>query len=238
MTFPAGGHFGPATPELYDLFAEEIGALAGHVSDSFVDDSLLIARAVLPLAGDVTPGDTIEGGVAIRAAGSQIVVHPYTLRKVCTNGAVMALATSSTRIERIGYDGIVTPAYEISTILARVSEAVHASAAPEAFLQSIDDMRSAMHHEANLALHFLPRLQRTPTRAMRAMFEMIVGSWSAGDDRSEFGLMNAITAVARDTADPELRWTLEEVAGCVCARARDAYVNTRRMSSSSGSNVR
>jgi hypothetical protein len=32
-------------------------------------------------------------------------------------------------------------------------------------------------------------------------------------DRSRFALMNAVTSVARDTADPELRWRLEEMGG-------------------------
>ncbi len=29
--------------------------------------------------------------------------------------------------------------------------------------------------------------------------------------------MNAVTSVARDTADPEVRWRLEEMGGGICA---------------------
>jgi hypothetical protein len=29
--------------------------------------------------------------------------------------------------------------------------------------------------------------------------------------------MNAVTSVARDTADPEVRWPLEEMGGGICA---------------------
>jgi hypothetical protein len=36
-------------------------------------------------------------------------------------------------------------------------------------------------------------------------------------DRSPFGLANAVTAVARDTRDPDLRWNLEEFGGAVVA---------------------
>jgi hypothetical protein len=32
-------------------------------------------------------------------------------------------------------------------------------------------------------------------------------------DRSAFGLLNAVTSVARETRDPETRWRLEELAG-------------------------
>jgi hypothetical protein len=34
-------------------------------------------------------------------------------------------------------------------------------------------------------------------------------------DRSQFGLANAVTAIARDTSDPELRWDLEELGGSI-----------------------
>jgi hypothetical protein len=32
-------------------------------------------------------------------------------------------------------------------------------------------------------------------------------------DRSRLALMNAVTSVARDTPDPEVRWRLEELGG-------------------------
>jgi hypothetical protein len=38
-----------------------------------------------------------------------------------------------------------------------------------------------------------------------------------GRDTSRFGLMNAITSVARDTRDPEVRWRLEEMGGGIPA---------------------
>jgi hypothetical protein len=36
-------------------------------------------------------------------------------------------------------------------------------------------------------------------------------------DRSRFALMNAVTSVARDTRDPEVRWRLEELGGGILA---------------------
>ncbi len=44
---------------------------------------------------------------------------------------------------------------------------------------------------------------------MRTFFE--------AEDRSAFSLMNAVTSVARDQDDPEVRWQLEELGGGVPA---------------------
>ena len=42
----------------------------------------------------------------------------------------------------------------------------------------------------------------------------------SGSDRNRFGLMNAVTSVARDTRDPDARWRLEELGGGIGARLR------------------
>jgi hypothetical protein len=45
----------------------------------------------------------------------------------------------------------------------------------------------------------------------------ILDRFTKGSDRSRFGLMNAVTSLARDTRDPELRWRLEELGGAIPA---------------------
>ena len=47
----------------------------------------------------------------------------------------------------------------------------------------------------------------------------IMDQFFGGGDRSRFGLMNAVTAVARDEADPEVRWGLEELGGGIACPA-------------------
>ncbi len=42
-------------------------------------------------------------------------------------------------------------------------------------------------------------------------------SFLESEDHSAFDLMNAVTAVARDQRDPEVRWRLEELGGGVPA---------------------
>jgi hypothetical protein len=113
MAFSDGVHYGPSTQTSNDVFAAGIDALGGVVSDVYQDDTRLFMRAILPTADDVSHGDTVRAGVAMRVAGPSISVHPYTFRQVCSNGAVMAQATRSVHIERIWHDGVVIPEYDV-----------------------------------------------------------------------------------------------------------------------------
>jgi hypothetical protein len=50
------------------------------------------------------------------------------------------------------------------------------------------------------------------------LYTQVMAELVRGGDRSHFGLMNALTAVGRDTQDPELRWRLEELGGAVAMK--------------------
>jgi hypothetical protein len=48
-----------------------------------------------------------------------------------------------------------------------------------------------------------------------------------GPDQSAFGVLNAVTSLARDTRDPETRWQLEELGGALPSHlGRGAGVHT------------
>jgi hypothetical protein len=214
----------PETRAIRDAFAGEVAAIGGEVLDEYDDGERLYLRAVLPRAGDVRPGDGIQGGVALRAAGPEIRLHPYTFRLVCANGAIHARALDTVRLARpVRVDGVPGGgawSYEVEEVLAELAEAVRTCAAPAAFRRGVAEMRSAAELEADHALMvmpFLAQLARGGGRRARMFARHILGRFDGGDDRSAFGLMNAVTSVARDTRDPEARWRLEELGGGVPA---------------------
>jgi hypothetical protein len=166
---------------------------------------------------DVRPNDAINAGVALRAAGPEIVVHPYTFRQVCTNGAIAAHSFGSRRLERVASGGVYLPEYETAVVLSKVRDAVRASVDPHAFAQLANEIRSTLDVEADLALHLAPMLAHMPSQLAERMMPRILRHFHEGDDRSAFGLMNAITSVARDADDVETRWTLEQIGGTLPA---------------------
>lgn len=205
----------PATADLLEAFSADMLAAGGTVVDTYHDGVRLFARATLPALREVRPGDGLRGGVAVRATAEELRVHPYVFRLVCSNGAISARATQSWRIERD--DLAADPDRSADDVLAEFREAVRACSADEAFASAAEGMRSATFTAADQFVNVLPMLSQvmrhlSPKQAGQAI-EQILGRFERDGDRSRFGLMNAVTATARDTRDPDLRWRLEEFGG-------------------------
>jgi hypothetical protein len=207
----------PATRDLYEAFVDEITALGGVVPDVYDDGERLFARAVLPVHTDVRPGDHVRGGVAVRAAGSELLVHPYTFRQVCSNGAIAAHALETRRLERVPGSDVIAPDYEVSVVMTDFRLAVEACASKDAFERTADEMRSAASIQADMAINLMSALVQAGGFAVQQFLPMIVQSFAAQEDRTVFGL-NAVTSFAQTVRDPEARWRLEELGGGIPAR--------------------
>jgi hypothetical protein len=200
----------PAIDEIKAAFADGIAAAGGVVSDTFDDGRRLFTRSVLPRLREVGTGDKVQGGVALMATEGEVSVHPYVYRLVCKNGAIMAHAIQTRQIEGCDF---VTPEEAIGA----VREAIRECCADEAFSAAAEQMRTAREMQADRALAVLPHLARLSRQAAAQVYVSILERFFQGNDRSRFGLMNAVTSVARDTADPAVRWRLEEMGGGICA---------------------
>jgi hypothetical protein len=210
----------PAAPEILDAFEHEVRELGGTVRDVYAEGDLLFARAILPDEMDVRPGDRVHGGVAVRTHDTEILVHPYTYRVICTNGAISASSSGSRVVQRVE---LAAPTVVINGVLDDLREAVRASGDPPALRQTVAAMRSASDHDADLLFQVMTALPHMPPGVRASVLRTIVRRFEAEGDRSTFGLVNAVTSVARDTADPELRWRLEEVGGGMLAWLPEAH---------------
>jgi hypothetical protein len=223
-TFPRLGDNGMAfqasltTREIGQIFAEEILAVGGSVSDTFDDGNRLFIRAILPAEREVKARDRVQGGVALRAKETEIWVHPYVFRQVCQNGAIIAHAAESRLIECADFH--FDPETEL---VAALREAVRCCCADEAFETATAEMRSSVRSKIDFALTIMPTLSRLPSEVAAELLTAITDRYLEGRDPSRFGAVNAVTSVARDTSDPDVRWQLEEIGGGFLAEihARD-----------------
>jgi hypothetical protein len=203
-------------PELRTTFVAAIEAAGGALHDEFSDAERLLIRATLPWIAEVRPSDPIQGGVAMRATLQDAVVLPYIVRQVCVNGAIAPQAIELQRVARL---------HELPAAVARekVREAVELCARREFFAKFTHDVRAIVGGELLNPPTMLIALLREQTGfpngpAFVAAFTKIYAELIRSSDHSRFGLMNAITAVARDTRDPDTRWRLEELGGAVAAK--------------------
>jgi hypothetical protein len=197
-----------AVDDILALFTDEVAAHDGRVADVYSDASRLLARAVLPRVEEVRPGDGLQGGVALKARDGQVALHPYVFRQVCKNGAIIAHGIhAERRIELEEHDRVA------SEFLVR--EATAACCAPEVFSESMTRIEHAANIEAGYGLNLLPLLSRVSRPMAARLVAQIMDRFLATSDRTRFGLMNAVTSLARDTRDPDLRWNLEEFGGAI-----------------------
>lgn len=247
---------GLTTARVLAVFAEEVGTRRGEVTQTFDDGKRMFSRAVLPHVAEVGPGDQVRGGVAIKATGDGVWLYPYTFRRVCSNGAIVA----RTLEERpIADPNLQQP----ELVLEAVRSTIEACSKAEVFTRTVGEMWKGREATAtDLLLLILPLLSRssdlvsgliersvrekkapetnTPqatalevlkseailSALMPALFRPsaqhhgdlmtgVLSQYRKEGDRSRFGLAQAITAVARDVQDPELKWDLEKLGGAV-----------------------
>jgi hypothetical protein len=196
------------TREIKDIFAEEVEAAGGRMSDVFDDGARIFLRAVLAGEKQVQPRDRIQGGVAVRATSEEIKVHPYVFRQVCSNGAIRAHALESRQIRQVDF-----PTEDQAEVGRALREAVQVCCCEDAFAQGLAEMRSARGaSEVDLALTMMPFLARIIQGAeSQSIVAAILDQFFMERDHSRFGMMNAVTSVARNTQNPEVRWRLEEI---------------------------
>ena len=100
---------------------------------------------------------------------------------------------------------------------AALREAIQACCVAEAFAISVREFRTATEMQADLTLNLLSVFSRIRLPNGSDLLRHILDQFFKEPDRSRFGLTNAITSVARDTRDPEVRWRLEELGGAIAA---------------------
>ena len=215
--------FFPSTSEISRVFADEISTLGGSVSDTYDDGSCLFVRAQLLAERDVSPGDTLKGGIALRTVGPVVSVHPYTYRKICSNGAIAAQVTGTREIRRVEFESATE---FVAGAIEELRFSVRQCANPAVFEKTTRDMAFTRHVMAEAMIQMLPVLERVPADYREHIIAMLGREFAAANDGTYYGVMNAITAVARDTIDPQTKWQLEEFGGSIPALARRAVRRT------------
>lgn len=194
------------TEQILAVFTDEIHRRGGCLYETYHDGKMLFVRSVFPDVKNVGPGDGVQGGIALKAIEEGVCLEPYLFRQVCSNGAIMAVTVGSKAI--IGLRGMVP-----EKAFQAIREKVGVLSTPEVFQTNAKNMRESRRSGFDDSLAFLPQLARLPKAASSWLTYQILKEFFAAKDQSPFALGNMITAVARDTRDPEIKWSLEELGG-------------------------
>jgi hypothetical protein len=195
------------TAEILAEFTDEVAARQGRVTDTFDDGRRLFTRSVVPRIESVKPGDKLQGGVALKATEEGVCVYPYVFRQVCRNGAIMA--------QTIDVRPVDLHLLEPDNARQAIREAVGACCDVGVFAETVGRMRNGCASGVDFAITILPMIAQLSGQVGSEIASKILNQFFRDGGQSRFGLANAITAIARDTRDPDLRSDLEEFGGGV-----------------------
>ena len=203
------------TEQIHLIFADEVKSAGGKVTDTFDDGTLLFTRAVLPKNKKVARRDRVDKGVALKSAWEDVWVHPYVYRRVCINGAIVAQAVATKHVSNTEH---ITPV----EMEIRVREAVQTCINEQDFEGYAKQMKRAMGLFPDPRPTLMPHLAKLPADQASEVIEETHRRFTEGADESRYGLINAVTSLARDTRNPELRWSLETVGGALIVTSTPA----------------
>jgi hypothetical protein len=132
---------------------------------------------------------------------------------VCRNGAVIAHALEAWRLEQVEIR-------DAADLEVELRDAIHACASPAAFENAAAGMRAARLTDFGSALLLLSSPHGAAGLVRRHLPEILRRLEREEDRETGFGLMNAVTSLARDTRDPDERWRLEELGGSLAVLRR------------------
>ncbi len=196
------------TSQIQAIFEEEVKSAGGKVTDSFDDDTLLFSRAVLPKNKKVARKDRVDKGVAIKAAWEDIWVHPYVFRRVCINGAIVAQAVATKHVMNTEHVSPVEMEIDLR-------ESIRMCIQEQDFSGYAEKMKRARSLFFDPRQTLMPHLSQLPADQASEILEETHRRFAKGADESRYGLINAVTSLARDTRNPELRWSLETIGGAL-----------------------
>jgi len=208
----------PSPHDVLSVVEEEMVNAGGKVVGCVMDDRRLFLRGVLAPAREVREDDAVRGGVAVMMDDLTVHVHPFTYREVCRNGAIMACVLDTRRIQRIDSDAVPYGVYEV---MRAIRDAVRECCDPKVFLTLVKQLRRAASTPVDLDISVLLELVPLGRRVSAEILSEIMTEYVEEVDESMFGVMNAVTRVARDEPDPVVRWDLEELGGAIPAMLRN-----------------
>lgn len=166
---------------------------------------LTLAASTPRPAFEVAPGDGFQiGFAAMRSGDARVRLWPRLLREVCTNGSLVAVGEFQ---HHDGAEGI-----------GEAAERCFVAAQYEPVLRALEEARKTTVRSARETMDEFQRIAHRPELFRRYLARFQEQFEEAKDD-SLYGLMNAVTATAREVDDWDERLDLEEFAGAL-ARLR------------------
>ena len=122
----------------------------------------------------------------------------------------MASVVETESVTRVPED---SSPWEAEEVIHSLRHAIEVSMDEQLLTDAVGRMQSAIDMRPDTIISMLSHFDDLPEQLMRLVLREF-----DREERSAYGVFNAMTSVARETRDPERKWRLEDTAGGVLAR--------------------
>lgn len=214
-----------------DLTTNAILPAFGNVNELLFDcqitETRLYVKAVTPkVQGEIVKGDVVQAGVMIRnseVGHSSLSIEPFINRLVCTNGLIMPdygvrkFHTGKRNLELNEAQELMlsdkTRMMQDATLWSQIRDIITATTTQASFNSMIKPMQEAAGR----------KIESKPTDAVEVVAEWygfseeqqteMLNNLITGNDFSQWGIVNAVTAMAHTETDYDYATELQSIGG-------------------------
>ena len=182
-------------------------------------ETMLYLKAIdRTLTEEIREGDIIHGGLIIRnseVGASSFRVEPFLLRKICSNGLIGKHSLKKIHLGRqTAEEGEIewseeTKRLEDKAFWAKVRDIIRNTFDRKIFLSWIKKMKEAAEIEIEKPKEAIDNVVRYAGLTEEQKNALLMHF----TEKTKYGLVNAITSLARETKDIDERIRLEEIGG-------------------------
>ncbi len=211
-----------------DVFKEATEAHGGIIAKDDRKHGIRFLASTFPgIEKNIRRKDAIKGGLALKLDEEEARLSAFTLRLICSNGLIHTHSEerqSFSTYEKAPFEEEVHRRYcQLTDTLASTAErfrnARYQPADESLWKYVINSLNQLQYRDNWRAALFQATLEEMRDRSRRRHF--LRRSWASRRPENRFQLVNAITALAREERDPELRWEMERLGGKVLTGANE-----------------
>lgn len=172
------------------------------------------------VSSNISPGDDVIGGFALTATNETATVYPFTLRLLCTNGAIRIHTEESIAIQAEDQEQVTALYMRFLEAMQPAKAAIYAGEDALALekSQQYDKYSALFSHLMDIAENSLSAWKafgNNGSGRQRRMLSRVRNT----ENQSAFDLINSITAAGRNEKDPVQKWALEQLGGTLITTA-------------------